>query len=69
VAEQRPAKKPPSDSFRAAMAVMNAIPKDKSILHGEVPCPVCGGTVRWARSPINGHRRAACDAGCVSFME
>jgi endogenous inhibitor of DNA gyrase (YacG/DUF329 family) len=51
------------------MAVMNAIPKDKSILHGEVPCPVCGGTVRWARSRLNGHRRAACDAGCVSFME
>lgn len=56
-------------SFGLAVAVIAAIPADKTILSGEVPCPKCGGRVRWNRSPVNGHRRAACEAGCVAFME
>ncbi|KMO28558.1 hypothetical protein [Methylobacterium aquaticum] len=50
-------------------AVMTAIPSDKSITHGEVPCPKCGGPVRWERSPVNGHLRGGCAAGCVSFIQ
>jgi hypothetical protein len=56
-------------SFGLTLQVIAAIPADKTILSGEVPCPKCGGPVRWNRSPLNGHRRAACDAGCVAFIE
>ena len=56
-------------SFGLAVAVIAAIPADKTILSGEMPCPKCGGRVRWNRSPLNGHRRAACEAGCIAFME
>ena len=57
------------ESFGRALAVMKAIPADKAITHGEVPCPKCAGPVHWQRSPVNGHVRAACAAGCVSFMQ
>lgn len=56
-------------SFGLAAAVIAAIPADKTILSGEMPCPKCGGRVRWNRSPLNRRRRAACEAGCIAFME
>lgn len=58
-----------ASAFGHTMTVMKAIPNDKTILSGEVACPKCGGTVRWQRSAYNGHRRAACERGCVSFIE
>jgi len=38
---------------------------------GETACPACGaGTLRYQRSPRNGHVHAACDtAGCVQWRE
>ncbi|UHC16028.1 hypothetical protein LRS73_26715 [Methylobacterium currus] len=57
------------ESFGCVLAVMAAIPADKTITHGEVPCPKCAGPVCWERSPVNGHVRAACAAGCVSFIQ
>ncbi|AWN47203.1 hypothetical protein DK419_13475 [Methylobacterium terrae] len=57
------------ESFGRALAVMAAIPADKAVSRGEVPCPQCGGPVHWERSPVNGHVRAACVAGCVSFIQ
>ena len=58
-----------AESLKHTFTVMKAIPADKTILRGEMPCPKCGGTVQWARSSYNGHLRAACKRGCVSFME
>ncbi|MGF3025601.1 hypothetical protein ACQVP2_22585 [Methylobacterium aquaticum] len=57
------------ESFRLFLAVMQAIPADRAITHGEVPCPRCAGPVPWERSPINGHLRGGCTAGCVSFIQ
>jgi hypothetical protein len=37
---------------------------------GTVPCPKCGGTIRWARAPSNGHMRAACDTpDCFAVIQ
>ncbi len=37
---------------------------------GEVPCHVCGGTIRWARARSNGHLHAYCTTpNCFSVME
>lgn len=37
---------------------------------GSIPCPCCGGTVRYSRTGCNGHILAACStAGCASWVE
>lgn len=37
---------------------------------GEVVCPACGGTVRYAVVARNGHMRGKCSTeGCVSWLE
>ena len=36
----------------------------------EIPCPNCGGTLTFAVSSWNGHRRAICSTkSCVGFIE
>ncbi|GJD63789.1 hypothetical protein [Methylobacterium frigidaeris] len=68
-AEIEESKREAGEAFSRVSAVMRALPADKSIAHGEVPCPKCAGPVRWERSPVNGHVRAACAEGCVSFIQ
>jgi hypothetical protein len=37
---------------------------------GSIPCPCCGGTVRFSRSGYNGHVHAACsNEDCARWME
>jgi hypothetical protein len=37
---------------------------------GTIPCPCCGGTVRFSRAGYNGHVHAACSTkDCVRWME
>lgn len=37
---------------------------------GEIPCPNCAGTVKYAISAVNGHMHAACSTkDCVAYME
>jgi hypothetical protein len=37
---------------------------------GTVPCPKCGGTIRWARAWSNGHMHAACDTpDCFGMVQ
>lgn len=37
---------------------------------GRVPCPVCGGELRYSIAASNGHIWACCGtAGCVKFLE
>lgn len=37
---------------------------------GEIPCPVCGGKLRFSRAGYNGHIHAACSTeDCVRWME
>lgn len=44
--------------------------KGTAAASGSIPCPCCGGTVRFSRSGYNGHIHAACStAGCVAWME
>lgn len=57
------------ESIAHTMTVMASIPPGGKGSRGEVPCPKCGGTVRWMRSSYNGHLSGACPAGCVTFMQ
>lgn len=57
------------ESTAATAKVMAAIPPGEPGSSGTVPCPKCGGDVRWVRSSHNGHLSASCDAGCVAFMQ
>jgi len=37
---------------------------------GEIPCPTCGGKLRFSRSGYNGHIHAACSTeNCCAWME
>ena len=37
---------------------------------GEIPCPICGGTLRFSRAGYNGHIHARCTTeNCVAWME
>lgn len=37
---------------------------------GTFECPVCGGTIAWSRSDLNGHLRLRCSTrSCVGLME
>lgn len=37
---------------------------------GEVPCRICGGTIRWARARLNGHLHAYCTTpNCFSVIQ
>lgn len=54
----------------AVVKVMEAIGKQPKGGSGEVPCPKCGGTIRWIASSYNGHRHAACQTpNCIQVME
>jgi hypothetical protein len=55
--------------FATTLAVMKVIPPGGKGSRGEVPCPKCGGTVRWMRSSYNGHLSGSCPTGCVAFMQ
>lgn len=58
------------EMFDHVRDVIAAIPGNKTIRSGEVPCPKCGGRVAWSRSPTNGHLSAACSTlSCIAFME
>lgn len=38
--------------------------------YGSVPCPACGGTIRYSVAGLNGHMHGACSTlGCASWME
>ena len=37
---------------------------------GALPCPICGGLLRYSVASVNGHMHAACTTdGCVRWME
>ena len=58
-----------AEAADATLTVMAAIPAGKPGDHGTLPCPKCGGAVRWGRSSYNGHLSALCESGCVNFMQ
>lgn len=67
VAESEASFKLHVDAVMKLMALIGKQPKGGS---GTVPCPKCGGTVRWAASDYNGHRHAACETpNCIQVME
>lgn len=54
----------------AVIQVLEAIGKHPKGGAGSLPCPKCGGTIRWRASSYNGHRHAACETpGCLQVME
>lgn len=60
---------PDLDARAAAMvnafASIDATKKDQ----GEIPCPVCGAPLHFARAGKKRHVRAACSTrGCLQFM-
>ena len=37
---------------------------------GDIPCPVCGGTVRYSVSAYNGHTAGVCGTdGCIRWIQ
>lgn len=60
-------------AFAKIMTARGAIVKatgSKRGVAGTIPCPVCGGELRYSIANVNGHIHAACATKeCVRWME
>lgn len=56
-------------TLTALAAVVEAIDGKRGV-SGTIPCPICGGTLRYSVAKVNGHIHGSCATpDCVRWMQ